>query len=121
MHRKKRKKKKKLTGLETQNKDPPVHGRDTPESQPKQTMELSQERQIHSGDRPKATAEGHKGKSPRKKNGDLIATRPELGPKGDPVTKEILRSERVRRLRKKQGSFKQKERKEDKGRQLRSD
>ena len=57
-------------------------------------MEVSQETQIHSGDRAKATAEGHKEKSPKKKNGDLIATRPELGPKGDPVAKEILRSDR---------------------------
>ena len=31
----------------------------------------------------KATAEGHKGKRPKKKNRDLIATRPELGQKGD--------------------------------------
>ena len=68
------------------------------ESQPKQTMEVSQETQIHSGDRAKATAEGHKGKSPKKKNGNLITTRPELGLKGDPVAKEILRSDRVRGL-----------------------
>ena len=39
-------------------------------------MELSQEKQIHNRD-------GPKWKSPKKKKGDLISTRPELGPKGE--------------------------------------
>ena len=51
---------KKLTVLETPTKDPPPHGRDSRESQPKQTMELSQETQIHSEDGDKPTIEGHK-------------------------------------------------------------
>ena len=89
---------KKPAGLETLTKEPPPYGRDSHESQPKAAMELSQKTQIHSGDGAKATAEGHKWKSPKKKNGDLITTRPELGPKGDHVAKVTLRSERVREL-----------------------
>ena len=86
----------KAAGLETLTKKLPPYGRDWQESQPKQTMELSQETQIHSGDGAKATAEGHRWKSLKEKERDPIAARPELLPKGDPVAKEILRSERNR-------------------------
>ena len=133
----------KTAGLETLTKEPPPYGRDSHESLPKQTMELSKDTQIHSGDGTKATTEGHKfyqellkeksnprlkgnrkgiivkgkefyipilntfshkitRKSPKEKDGDLITTRPELVPKRDLVAKEILRSERVRRISKTQ-------------------
>ena len=112
----------KTAGLETLTKEPPPYGRDSHESLPKQTMEPSQETQIHSGEGAKATAEGHKGKSLKEKDRDLITTRLELVPKGDLVAKVTRRSERVRRLLQKQGSCKQKEKKEeDKGHRPKGD